>query len=72
MNGIEKQEEVMQWSTRGMLVRHHTQLRRLAADKRTTMEKVLSEALEIGLGVIEARIIATSQHGGGYAGISTE
>ena len=67
MNGIEKQEEVMQWSTRGMLVRHHTMLRRLAAEKRTTMEKVLSEALEIGLGVIEARVIAASQQGAIYS-----
>jgi len=39
-----------------MLVRHHTLMRRLAADKRTTMEEVHNRALEIGLGVIEREV----------------
>jgi hypothetical protein len=49
-------EQKIQWSTRGMLVRHHTLMRRLAADKRTTMEEVHNRALEIGLGVIEREV----------------
>lgn len=59
-----KEEEKMQWSTRGMIVRHHTKIRSLAAEKRTTMEVVHNEALEIGLEVIAAELQMRTMEGG--------
>lgn len=59
------EEERMQWSTRRMLVRHHTQIRSLAAEKRTTMEVIHTEALEIGLEMIRAELALRAQQGEG-------
>lgn len=59
-----REEEKIQWSTRGMLVRHHTRIRKLAAEKRTTMEVIHNEALEIGLEMIAAELQMRAMKGG--------
>ena len=51
-----KQEKTMIYNTRAMPVRLHTMVKKLAAERRSTMEQIHAEALEIGLGVIEARV----------------
>jgi len=61
-----KNEEVTIWMSRHMPVRLHRKLKMLAAEKRVGMAQVHAEALEIGLGVIEAQV-AQSKYQQGQA-----